>query len=78
MPLLKRLSDVPAQNSFEKLGDDHVSNFNHISPVRCAVRPALWVGTFVAMASHVPLAIAQQSGSDDEIEAVVVTGSRLI
>jgi len=55
-----------------------VSNFNHISPVRCAVRPALWAGTFVAMASHVPLAIAQQSGSDDEIEAVVVTGSRLI
>ena len=47
------------------------------NPVRRAVRRALWTGTIAALASQPSLTLAQQSGQSDEIEEVVVTGSRL-
>lgn len=47
---------------------------NGVNQVHVAVRRALCTGTFLALAVSVPLANAQE----DEIEEVVVTGSRLI
>jgi outer membrane receptor protein involved in Fe transport len=45
--------------------------------IRKAVRYALWAGTLATAAGHAPLAIAQDAG-DDEIEEIVVTGSRIV
>ena len=52
-----------------------MTHFHKLNPVHGAVRHALYAGTAIALAAQVPLAQAQES---DEVEEVVVTGSRLI
>ena len=47
----------------------------HSNPVRAAVRRALYAGTALALITQVPLAQAQD---DEELQEIIVTGSRLI
>ena len=47
-------------------------------PVRLAVRRALFLGVLTVSVSQVNLAHSQQNSSDDVVEEVVVTGSRLL
>lgn len=51
-----------------------MTTFHKLEPVHAAVHRALCTGTILALASQVPLALAQ----DDTVEEIVVTGSRLI